>query len=68
MKTKPNGKMIGFSDFSKGPFINYVDKILTIFDYLLTSTRTFFTLNMDKKKPFLTTYPPHLVHVVFEQP
>ena len=52
----------------KGPFKNYVDKILTIFDYLPTSTWTFFTLNVDKKKHFLTTYPPHLVHVVFERP
>ena len=52
--------------FFKGPFKNYVDKILTIFDYLPTSTWTFFTLNVDKKKHFLTTYPPHLVHVVFE--
>ena len=52
----------------KGLFKNYVDKILTIFDYLPTSTWTFFTLNVDKKKHFLTTYPPHLVHVVFERP
>ena len=51
----------------KGPFKNYVD-ILTFFDYLPTSTWTFFTLNVDKKKHFLTTYPPHLVHVVFERP
>ena len=29
---------------------------------------TFFTLNVDKKRHFLTTYPPHLVHVVFERP
>ena len=36
--------------------------------YLPTSTCTFFTLNVDKKKHFLTTYPPHLVHVVFEGP
>ena len=28
----------------------------------------FFTLKVDKNKHFLTTYPPHLVHVVFEQP
>ena len=36
----------------KGPFKNYVDKILTIFDYLPTSTWTLFTLNLDKKKHF----------------
>ena len=52
----------------KGPFKSYVDKILTIFDYLPTSTWTFFTLNVDKKKHFLTTYLPHLFHVVFERP
>ena len=52
----------------KGPFKNYMDKILTIFDYLPTSPRTFFTLNVDKKKYFLTTYQPHLVYVVFERP
>ena len=44
-----------------------MDQILTIFDYLPTSTWTFFTLNVDKKKHFLTTYPPHLVQVVFER-
>ena len=52
----------------KGPFKSYVDKILTIFDYLPTSTWTFFTLNVDKKKHFLITYPPHLVQVVFVRP
>ena len=52
----------------KGSFKNYVDKILTIFDYLPTSTWTFFTLNVDKMKHFLTTYPPHHVHVVFDRP
>ena len=30
--------------------------------------RTFLTLNVDKKKHFLTTYPPHLVHVVLNDP
>ena len=57
-----------FGKRNKGPFKNYVDKILTIYDYLPTSTWTFFTLNVDKKKHFLATYPPHLVHVVFERP
>ena len=28
----------------------------------------YFPLNLDKKKHFWTTYPPHLVHVVFERP
>ena len=57
-----------FGDFAMGPFNNYVDKILTFFDYLPTSTWTFITLKVDKKKHFLTIYPPHLVHVVFERP
>ena len=52
----------------RGPFNNYVDKILTFFDHLPISTWTSFTLNVDKMKQFLTTYPPHLVHVVFEWP
>ena len=55
-------------NYYMGPFKNYVDKILTIFDYIPTSLWTFFTLNVDKNKHFLTTYPLHLVHVVFEQP
>ena len=47
---------------NKGPFKNYVDKILTIFDYLPNLTWTFSFLNVDKKKKhFLTTYSPHLV-------
>ena len=29
---------------------------------------TFFNLNLDKNKHFSTTYQPHLVHLVFEQP
>ena len=58
----------GFEIFEMGPSKNYVDKILTIFDYLPTSMWTFFTLKVDKKKHFLTTYLPHLVHVVCERP
>ena len=53
---------------SRRSFKNYVDKILTIFDYQPTLTWTFFTLNVEKKKYFLTTYPPYLVHIVFERP
>ena len=37
------------------------------FDHFWLSTYIF-TLTVDKKKHFLTTYPPHLVHVGFEQP
>ena len=44
---------------------NYVDKI---YDYLPTLSWTFFTLNVDKNMHFLTTQPPHLVHVFFERP
>ena len=51
-----------------GSFNNYVKITWPFFDYLPTLTWTFFTLNVDKKKHFLTTYPPHLVHVVFERP
>ena len=42
--------------------------ILPFFDHLPTSTWTFFTLNVDQNWHFLTTYPPHLVHVAFERP
>ena len=35
---------------SKGSFTNYVDKILTIFDYLPTSMWTDFTLNKEGRK------------------
>ena len=45
-----------------------MDMILPFFDYLPTSTWTFFTLNMDKNRHFLTTYPSLLVHVVTERP
>ena len=54
--------------FPWGSFNNYVDMILPFFDHLPTSTWTFFTLNVDQSWHFLTTYPPHLVHVVFERP
>ena len=42
--------------------------IFPFFDHLPTPKWTFITLNMDQNWHFLTTYPPHLVHVVFEQP
>ena len=29
---------------------------------------TFFTLNVDKNRHLLTTYPPRLFHVIFERP
>ena len=46
-----------------GSFNNYVDIILPYFDYLPTLMLTFFTLNVDKNRHFLTAYPPHLVHL-----
>ena len=46
----------------------YVDIISPSFDHILTSTWTFFTLSMDKNRQYLTTYPPHLIHIVFEGP
>ena len=51
----------------KGSFNNYVDMILPFFAHLPTSTWTFFTLNVDQNWHFLSTYPPHLVHVIFEK-
>ena len=51
-----------------GSFNNYVDMILSFFDHLPTPTWTFITLNVDQNWHFLTTYPPHLVHVVFQRP
>ena len=36
-----DGKLEKFYKCPMGPFKNYVDKILTIFDYLPTSTWTF---------------------------
>ena len=45
-----------------------MDIILPFFDHLPTSTWTFFTLNWVQNWNFLTTYPPHLVHLVFEWP
>ena len=52
---------------TKRSFNNYVDIISHFVDHLSIFTWTFFTLNVDKKKHFLTTYPPHLVQVVFER-
>ena len=42
--------------------------IWPFFDHLPTPTWTFITLNVDQNWHFLTTYPPHLVNVVFERP
>ena len=47
------------TQLNKGPFKNYMDKILTIFNYLPTSMWTFFNLNVDKKSIFWL--PTHLI-------
>ena len=49
LETSNFGYLLIFQISFKGPFKIYVDKILTIFDYLPTSTWTFFTLYVDKK-------------------
>ena len=49
-----------------GSFKNHVDKILLIFDHPPTFVYTFYVLNVDKNGKFQTTYPPSVVHVVFE--
>ena len=51
-----------------GSFNNYLDIILLFFDHLSTFAWTLFILNVDKKGQFWTTYPSHLVHLVFERP
>jgi hypothetical protein len=55
----------------RGPFNDYVDKILHFFDHLPTSNWAILTLNVDKNRHFRLdslTYPPHLVRVVIERP
>ena len=43
--------------------------ILPFFDNLLTYFNVdIFTPKVNKDRQFLTSYPPHLVYVVFEQP
>ena len=61
-------KYISATTYIKGSFNNYVDMILPFFDHLPTCTWTFITLNVDQNWHILTTYPPHLVHVVIECP
>ena len=53
---------------TKLAFNNYVGNILSFFDHPPTSRWTCLTLNVDKNGHFLTTYPSHLVYVVFERP
>ena len=42
----------------KGPFNNYVAKIVVFFDHLPISTWTFFTMSLVKNGYFWTTYLP----------
>ena len=52
-----------------GSFNNYEDIILVFFDHLSSiSMWIFFTRMVDKHPTYYTTYPPHLVHIVFERP
>ena len=51
-----------------GSFNNYVDKFSLFITTYLPLRGHFFTLNVDKNGHFWTTYPPHLVDVVFERP
>ena len=41
---------------------------LNTFLPLTTLRWTFFTLSVDKDRHFLNTYPPYLVHVIFNDP
>ena len=41
---------------SRGPFTNYVDKILAFFDHLPPSVDIFYRMNVDKKGTFLDPF------------
>ena len=58
-------RSISLVKFSQGSFNKCVDIILPFLDYLLILTLmlTFFILNVDKNRHWLTSYPPH-VYVV----
>ena len=62
-------KQLGVDSYiNKGSFNNHVDIILLFFDHPPTSVDSFYVVNMDKNDNYWTTYPPPLVHVVFECP
>ena len=49
---------VGFTSFlSRGPFTNYVDKILASFDHLPPCVDIFYGINVDKKWTFLDHLP-----------
>ena len=53
---------------TEGAFNDYVVTILSFFDHLPTSEWTLNPHNVGNNWHFLTTYPSHLVHLVFERP
>ena len=52
----------------KGSFKNHMDRFLLFFDHPPTLMDIFDILNGGKNGKFQTTYPPSVVHVVFEWP
>ena len=62
-----DGKPALTMESGKGSFNNYVDTILLFFDPP-PCVDSFYTLNVDKNRDFLTPSSPHLVHVVIEWP
>ena len=53
--------------FSLGTFNNYMDKSLLIFDDLPTSKWTSSIGIRVQNEKYITTYPPHLAHIVSER-
>ena len=53
---------------TEGAFNDYVVTILSFFDHLPTSEWTLNPHNVGNNWHFLTTYPSHLVHLIFERP
>jgi hypothetical protein len=53
-----NSLLLQFSKFNKGPFTNYVDKILACFDHLPPSVDIFYLMNIDEKSTFLDYLTP----------
>ena len=49
---------------SKGPFKNYIDKILAFFDHLPPSIDIFYLMDVVKKSTILDYLPPPLVNIV----
>ena len=68
MKTYHSSPQRNMHLFSLGTFNNYMDKSLLIFDDLPTSKWTSSARIVDQNENYLTTYPPHLIHIVSERP